>query len=140
MNISDRLYCPIQVSRAKCVFLKCFGNRIFVTDLGNGMILVLDLESGSSRKILHSNESPLNNLMGIDVDNYGNIVAATSADTAEGVSCNLEIFDADEKHIQTCTIQGIKPSGLCLQGNSLYLAEILSKRIDIFTLYDKSVL
>ena len=120
------------------MFLKSFGDRIFITDLGNGTILVLDLRTGTTRKI--SRKPEFNNLMGIEVDNYGNIVAATSVDNPHGgVTCNLEIFDVEEKHIQTYSIPGIKPAGLCLHGKSLYMAEILSKRIDVFTLHDKSI-
>ena len=78
--------------------------------------------------------------MGIDVDSYGNILVATSQDTPRGVICNLEIFNHTEEHIQSFLVEGIKPSGICLSGSCLYLAEILSKRIEIFTLYDKSVL
>ena len=78
--------------------------------------------------------------MGIEVDSYGNILLATSQDTSQGVMCHLEIFSQNEEHIQTFSVEGIKPSGISLSGTCLYLAEILSKRIEIFTLYDKSVL
>ena len=82
--------------------------------------------------------------MGIEVDSYGNILLATSQDTdtsqGQGVICHLEIFNQNEEHIQTFSVEGIKPSGISLSGTCLYLAEILSKRIEIFTLYDKSVL
>ena len=78
--------------------------------------------------------------MGIEIDTHGNIIVATSEDTSAGVMCFLEIFSPTEKHLQSHYIQGIKPSGICLYGKCLYLAEILSKRIEILTLYDKSVL
>ena len=39
---------PIQLSRAKCMFIKATRDHIFITDLGNGWILDIDMKRGSN--------------------------------------------------------------------------------------------
>ena len=39
---------PIQLSRAKCMFIKATIDHIYITDLGNGWILDIDMKHGST--------------------------------------------------------------------------------------------
>ena len=39
---------PIQLSRAKCMFIKATIDHIYITDLGNGWILDIDMKRGST--------------------------------------------------------------------------------------------
>ena len=39
---------PIQLSRAKCMFIKATRDNIYITDLGNGWILDIDMKRGST--------------------------------------------------------------------------------------------
>ena len=39
---------PIQLSRAKCMFIKATKDHIYITDLGNGWILDIDMKHGST--------------------------------------------------------------------------------------------
>ena len=44
---------PIQLSRAKCMFIKATRDHIFITDLGNGWILDIDMKRGIYRYVLN---------------------------------------------------------------------------------------
>ena len=44
----------IQLSRTKCVAIKCTRSHIFITDLGNGWVLKTDMNTGKTRYVQSS--------------------------------------------------------------------------------------
>lgn len=74
--------------------------------------------------------------MGIDVDPCGNVIVATS-DEQKNV-CNLVIFAASaSKIVRTLELPGLRPCGICVHRQYLYLADVQSKSIRIFNITDK---
>ena len=93
------------------------------------------------------NGNALNNLMGIDIDAAGNIVVATSEDDRSVASledlngpqsvCKLEVFSVIGKHLRTIELGNRKPSGIRIQDGILYMADVVRKKIDIFSIIEK---
>ena len=77
----------------------------------------------------------MNNLMGIDTDQAGNIVVATSEDISSMSSiCKLEVFNKDGNYVKSLDLISRKPTGIRIRDNFLYLVDLKSKKIEIFSI------
>lgn len=70
----------------------------------------------------------MNYLMGLEMDPKGSVIAATSEHNA-GV---LHIFDETNKHCRKISFDHVKPSGVALNGQHLYILDILRKTINFY--------
>ena len=79
-------------------------------------------------------------LTGIDVDQFGNVLMATSTNENETsvARCNLEVFDVQGNHLRTLSWINIRPCGICLNNDKLFLADVVNRQIKIFSFSDES--
>ena len=51
--------------------------------------------------------------------------------------CKLEVFSVIGKHLRTIELGNRKPSGIRIQDGILYMADVVRKKIDIFSIIEK---
>ena len=77
----------------------------------------------------------MNNLMGIETDQAGNIIVATSEDVSSMSSiCKLEVFNNDGNYVKSIDLIDRKPTGIRIRDNFLYLVDLKRKKLEIFSI------
>lgn len=116
----------------------------YVTDFVNGCIWQFD--AGKRRnvdKLVIGNADEDNgvwmrmeNLTGITLDALGNVIVATSSSN----ECNLQVFAAstDGKFAKSIPLpsMNMRPTGICLSNQFLYVADVKNVQIHVFNVID----
>jgi hypothetical protein len=103
--------------------------KIYVCDPRNGVVSVLDLRKQQTRVLRTRGLGGLTQPTDVAIADDGTIYVS---DLQRGV---IFVFDAEERHVSTLGYKGLKPTGIAVGGDELYVADFGSLSVPVLDRY-----
>lgn len=108
--------------------------KIYVADIRNSCVVVLDLRKKQTRLVGVSGTNQLKKPVAVAVADDSTLYVA---DIDRGA---ILVFDADERYSRAYGHPKFKPSALAVHGDRLYATDMVGQRVDVFDRNDGSLL
>jgi len=99
--------------------------KIYVCDIGNAALVILDLRKHETRVLGLSGSGRFMSPTDVAIAADGLVYVS---DAAKGV---IQVFNAQEQHVGTFGYEGFKPTGIAVHGDEMYVAEFTSQQVVI---------
>jgi len=107
-----------------------WNGRIYVCDIKNPGVVVLDLAERQTRVMRTSGLGGMQQPTDVAIADDGTKYVA---DSVRGV---VFVFDANERHVRSFGEDGLKPVGIAVHGDRLYVADFTSSRVLVMNRHD----
>lgn len=114
--------------------IEMYNGKIYVCDIRNSSVTVLDLRKKETRIIGTKGINKISTPNDIAISSDGTIYVA---DGGRGV---ILVYNNQERYVNTLGHQDFRPIGIAVQGDELYVCDSIGKRVEVMNRYNGQVL